>query len=133
MTKITPRQYAVSLYESIAGKKPAEVSPLVQSFVALLQEHRVLSQADKIVTAFRQYAYEQEGIVAVTATTAQEMDHVTTASIIKSLENVLGKKVVLRSAVDSEQMGGLKVRFGDVVVDGSIRTRLAALKDHLQK
>lgn len=133
MSRITPRQYAISLYESVVRKKPAQVEPLLHSFLALLQEHRALSQADKILEAFRKYAYSQEGIVAVTATTAQEIDHKTTQSIIKSLEDVLNKKVVLQAAVDPEQIGGLKVRFDDVVVDGSIRTKLAALKDHLQK
>ncbi|MBI5037834.1 MAG: ATP synthase F1 subunit delta [Candidatus Kerfeldbacteria bacterium] len=117
----------------MVGKTHAQIEPLLHSFLALLQEHRALSQADKILTAFRTYAYQQEDIVAVTATTAHEIDHATTASIIKSLESALDKKVVLQPAVDPEQIGGLKVRFGDVVVDGSIRTKLAALKDHLQK
>lgn len=133
MRKITPRQYAISLYESVATAEQSALSGILKRFVALLAEHQQLSQADKIIKAFRRYLHEQEGIVAVTTTTATPLDHAHAEEITAALKQALHKEIELETVVDPAIMGGIVVRYGDHVADGSIRSRLEALGEHLKK
>lgn len=45
------------------------------------------------------------------------------------IERATGKKVVLESSVDPSLLGGIVTKIGDRVVDGSLRTRLALLRE----
>jgi F-type H+-transporting ATPase subunit delta len=47
------------------------------------------------------------------------------------LGEMLQKKVVLEVKVDPEIMGGIVVRVGDQVIDGSVRMRLLGLRQRL--
>ena len=48
------------------------------------------------------------------------------------LAKLTGKKVQTTFGVDSSLIGGVVVRIGDKIIDGSIRTRLAALQERLK-
>ena len=44
---------------------------------------------------------------------------------------LVGKKVILKPEVDSGLIGGIVARVGDKLLDGSIRSKLAALREEL--
>lgn len=133
MRKITPKQYAISLYESIAGKNQAECAAAIRNFVYLLAIHKRLSQSEKILTAFRSYLNEQEGIVEVTATTTEPISIDMQQRIIKTLEKSLEKKVELENTVDQSIIGGMILSYDDTVADGSVRNKLNILAEHLKQ
>ncbi len=133
MHKITPHQYAVGLYESITGQSESAIPGILKRFVALLDEHKQLSQADKIIAAFHQYMNEQEGIVDVTATTTTPLDQSQQQEITESLAALLEKQIVLHNVVNPSIMGGMVIKYGDTVADGSIRTKLQSLGEHLKQ
>jgi len=54
------------------------------------------------------------------------------ASIRAALEKLTGKKVELSTSVDPSLIGGIIAKVGDLVLDGSIRTQLAGLKDSIK-
>ena len=59
---------------------------------------------------------------------ARETNDADRAAIAKELSRVFGKQVVPHLSVHPEILGGLVVRVGDEVMDGSVRKRLGTLK-----
>jgi len=69
--------------------------------------------------------------VRAEVTSAEELNPATLDRVRRSLEQRTGKKVVIHSTVDPELIGGVVARVGDLVLDGSVRTQLADLRDKL--
>ena len=71
---------------------------------------------------------EAVGRVRVVVTTAQPLDAAATTSLKEKLQNLFKKQVSITSKVDASVLGGLIVRVGDVVFDGSVDGQLKLLK-----
>lgn len=74
---------------------------------------------------------EAEGRMHATVTTAHEPDEATRAAITRELSRAFGKQVVPHYALNPAILGGIVVRSGDTVLDGSVRRRLAALRSRM--
>jgi F-type H+-transporting ATPase subunit delta len=72
-----------------------------------------------------------EGIVHAKVTVARETGDEETAMIADRLSKVVGKKVVPHVAIDPTIIGGVVVRMGDTVMDGSVRRRLSKLRTRM--
>jgi F-type H+-transporting ATPase subunit delta len=68
------------------------------------------------------------GRIQVQATVAKELDAEAKAKLIDSLKKVFNKDIRLTTKVDPNILGGLIVRVGDTVLDGSVDGQLAALR-----
>jgi F-type H+-transporting ATPase subunit delta len=64
-------------------------------------------------------------------TVAREPDGATQATIADGISKALGKTVVPHYVVKPEILGGIVVRVGDTVMDGSVRRRLSSLRAQL--
>ena len=71
---------------------------------------------------------EVEGRVHAAVTVSRETDDADRAVIATQLSRALGKDVVPHFVVNPAILGGMVVRVGDTVLDGSVRRRLAALR-----
>lgn len=69
-----------------------------------------------------------EGIVHAKVTVARVAGDEETSMIAERLSRVVGKKVVPHVSVDPTILGGVVVRIGDTVMDGSVRRKLAKLR-----
>ena len=69
-----------------------------------------------------------EGRVHARVTVAREASEADVAAMTVALTKALGKTVVPHVAVDPRILGGVVVRVGDSVMDGSVRRRLSALR-----
>lgn len=71
---------------------------------------------------------EMAGRVKATLTTASEVTGDIEKSIAKKLSKILGKEVNLECVVDPEVIGGMVVRVGDTVYDGSVANQLKQVR-----
>jgi F-type H+-transporting ATPase subunit delta len=85
-----------------------------------------------IAVAYGDLLDEAEGRVHAEVTVARPMDEAATQSIAGQLSRALGKTVVPHVAVNPAIMGGIVVKIGDTVMDGSVRRRLTALTQRLR-
>ena len=69
---------------------------------------------------------------SATVTTAIAPDAETVARVQAALEKATGKTIVLDKRVDPRLLGGLVIRTGDTVIDGSLRSRLVELRRRLR-
>ena len=74
---------------------------------------------------------EQERTIDVEVQSAFELDDAAKSKLAAALRDRLGRDVRLHCEIDQELIGGVIVRAGDLVMDGSVRDRLAQLADNI--
>ena len=118
---------------SILEKILPRVAPSreVRNFALFLLERTRIAELPAIARAYRELVDEKLGRVRATVTSAKALDPATQTSVQRALETRTGKRVVLTSSVDPELIGGIVARVGDLVFDGSLRTRLDLLKSRI--
>ncbi|MGL4362119.1 MAG: ATP synthase F1 subunit delta [Cellulosilyticaceae bacterium] len=84
-----------------------------------------------ILNAFIDLAKTEAGLVQATVTSAIALQEKQLAQIKANIEQNTGKQVELEVVVDKTLIGGLIVRVGDKVVDGSVRGQMNTLKSEL--
>lgn len=118
--RVTSKQLADLVIDVGGGKLGAEWNELV---LALAQNGR-LSILPEIATLFDALKDETEGVVDVTVTAATALDAKQQETLTAALTRRLKRQVRLHNAVDRTLIGGAVIRAGDLVIDGSLRTRL---------
>lgn len=81
--------------------------------------------------AFQRFLQKERQVVEVEVTSAVELPEETRAGIRKRIEDAIGKKVDIRETVREDILGGLVLRFGDVIVDSSLQAKLEQLRVRL--
>ncbi|MCZ2111166.1 MAG: ATP synthase F1 subunit delta [Dehalococcoidia bacterium] len=109
-----------------------DVSPLVLNLAKLLVQKGRTSEARAVADAFDRMADEHAGIAHAEVTTAVELSPDELTAIESRLSASLGKRVRAVGTVDSAIIGGVIVRVGDQLVDGSVRSRLQRLRRELE-
>ncbi len=109
-----------------------DLSPLAMNFARLLVAKGRSGDARAVAEAFARLADEHDGVAHANVTTAVELSPDQVDAIAARLSQSLGKQVRARAVVDPSIIGGVVVRVGDKLVDGSIRTRLKRLRKELE-
>ncbi len=126
--KVTPKQYAVLLYEMTKDKEESAVKKTMRSFVELLSRNRSLSLLPRIERAYIQYYNAQEDVLDVTIIGARELSHHT----LKVLKDALSEHdVECKAQIDPSVIGGARIQAGDYMIDDTLRARLTRLTQHL--
>lgn len=97
----------------------------------LLVESGRVREAPAIEEEFQRLDDEASGRVRATATTAVEITAEDREQIRKELSQRLDKDVRLSVVVDPRILGGLRLQFGDHVIDATVASRLAQLRQRL--
>ena len=100
-----------------------------KNLLQLLAENGRLTALPEIAVQFDALKAEAEKKVNVTVTSATQIDAALGEQIKKSLEKKLGRTVELTLAVDAALIGGAVIQADDMVIDGSVRTRLQRLTE----
>ena len=106
-------------------------APTTRNFLFVLLEQQRLDHVEEIVVAFNELVDEASGRVRATVTSAVPLEKAEIARIQNALQRLTGKTVALEARVDPALIGGVVTTVGNVVLDGSIRTQLASMKDQL--
>ena len=102
------------------------------NFLKLLVHNNRLMLLPVIAKLFEAYKAEDEGYVEVEVFTAYALSKEAKQKFTTTLEKTLGKKILMNVAVDKSLIGGVLVRAGDRVIDGSIKGRLQHMQKALQ-
>jgi ATP synthase F1 delta subunit len=102
-------------------------------FLELLAERHRMPAVFRIRRAFDELYAEERKLLPVTVTSAVELDEDTVKEIGRKIEENTGRTVELTTKVDPNVLGGLVMRVGNIVMDGSIRARLERLRKQVAK
>ncbi|OZG73223.1 F0F1 ATP synthase subunit delta [Hahella sp. CCB-MM4] len=122
---LTSDQKAQVMIDVCEGK----LSEGPQNFVKVLSENTRLVLLPEIAELFEQLKSQQEATVDVTVETAFELNSEQEEKLAQSLKSKLSRNINLQSQVNSDLIGGVVVRAGDMVIDASVRGRLAKLAE----
>jgi F-type H+-transporting ATPase subunit delta len=102
-------------------------------FLELLAERHRMPALFRIRRSFDALYAEERKLLPVTVTSAVELDEGLVKEIGRKIEEQTGRKVELTAKVDPYVIGGLVMRVGNYVMDGSIRARLERLRKQVAK
>lgn len=97
-------------------------------FLRALVNNRRQMLIPAIAAEYRDLVDRVEGRVHATVTVAREASEADSQLVVQQLSRTLGREVVPHFQVNPAILGGVVVRVGDVVLDGSVRRRLATLR-----
>jgi F-type H+-transporting ATPase subunit delta len=95
-----------------------------RNFVQTLAENHRLGYLPEISTLFDEFKDDAEGVVDVTVTSAAPLGDGQRAALSAALQKRLRREIRLHCDTDPGLIGGAVLKAGDLVIDGSVRTRL---------
>ena len=103
----------------------------VQSLALLLLERGRIATLPAIARAYEEMCDEKLGRVRARVLSAAPLDLASETEIRKGLERRTGKKVLMTTVVDPSLIGGVVSYVAGMVLDGSLASRLATIKNRL--
>jgi F-type H+-transporting ATPase subunit delta len=103
------------------------------NFLELLAERHRMPVIFRIRRLFDDLWAEENKLLAVTVTSATELDQGLLDDIGKRIEEQTGRQVELSASVYPDVLGGLRVRVGNMVLDATVRNRLEQLRKQVTK
>ena len=95
-----------------------------RNFVQTLAENRRLGYLPEISTLFDELKDEAEGVIDVTVTSAAPLQDSQRDALSSALQRRLKRQIRLHCHTDPALIGGAILQAGDLVIDGSVRSRL---------
>ena len=116
---------------TVAEKVFAKLSGPVRNLVLLMVRRNRIEQLPRVAAEFRRLDNARQGITIATATSAAPLDKAEIKALTERMEKFTGGRVELEVQVDPSLLGGVVVRVGDRLIDGSVRGRLERLRNQL--
>jgi F-type H+-transporting ATPase subunit delta len=106
---------------------PAEANETMQRFLKVLAENGRLALLPDVSELFEQLRAESEHVLKANVTSAVAMSDAELNKLTEALKKRFGRDVEVQTAVDASLIGGAIIDTGDMVIDGSVRNKLARL------
>jgi F-type H+-transporting ATPase subunit delta len=103
------------------------LDPLTRNFLGVLAKNRRLSQLQNVIRAFDMLAAQHRGEVTAEVVSAHPLSDDQVDALKTNLRAETGRDINVDLSVDPSILGGLVVKVGSRMVDGSIRTKLNTL------
>jgi F-type H+-transporting ATPase subunit delta len=122
------RSQLEGLMLALCGDK---LSAMQHNFIKLLVESQRLILLPEIAAMFETMRAEAEQSVDVVVTSAYDLNEIQKQKIVAAMKKRLGREIKLSCETNRELLGGIIIRAGDKVIDGSARTHLSQLANAL--
>jgi F-type H+-transporting ATPase subunit delta len=125
-------QYAKALYEATKDKDQKEIDGVLVNLVKVMAKNNQTRLAGNVSKKFGEVYNKEHGIVEAEVISCEKLSE----AIEKKIESYIkdkysAKEVVIKNIVDKSIKGGIVIKIGDEVMDGSIDRQLAELKKSL--
>ena len=112
-------------------KRLGDINPLALNLVRMLITRGSIDIISDVAGEYQQMLNRYHGIETADVITAVPLDDKDKQKLAENLSRLVGAKVELKAEVDPEILGGIIARVGGKLLDGSTRSKLAALKREL--
>ena len=106
----------------------AGFSPLVRDFIAVVARNRRLFALPAVIEAYLTKLAERRGEISAEVTVAQPLSEMQLARLGEQLRSSIGRTVSVVANVDPGLIGGMIVKVGSRMIDGSLRSKLQRLQ-----
>ena len=128
---LTSSRIPMERKRDLVEKTLAGTDKNVLNLALLLLRRNRTQLGPQIAEAYQEILDREKGISHALITTAVPLSDSERSDVQKKLVEITGGPVEVRTQVDEEILGGLVIRIGDRLIDGSTRSRLVALKHKL--
>ena len=119
------KNYAIALYEATKEiKEKDRLKKRVKNFLLILKKNNDLYLIEKIIKVYQNYYRKKKGISRIEITSADEIDE----KILEGFKRKF-KNLEIIKKIDKSLIGGIIIRKGDHIIDGSIKKRLKKIKE----
>src|SRR5436309_2944666 len=106
----------------------AGFSPLVRDFLAVVAKNRRLFALPAMIDAYLKNLAERRGEVTAEVTAAQPLSESQLGVLSEQLRRSVGRRVSVDVRIDPRLIGGMVVRLGSRMIDGSVSSKLQRLQ-----
>ena len=124
-----PKEQKLKVLDAIGGK--IGMFPQVRNFVAVITEHDRLHELNEIITEYASAADADSGVSDAEITTALPLNDQDRQQLETEVGKLAGGSVRATYLQDATLLGGVIVKLGSTVYDGSVRGQLAQMKQRL--
>ncbi len=124
-----PRDEKVALIEKLIARMGASV--VLRNFLCVLVDNHRTALLAELPAAFRAELDQRLGIAKAEVTSSYALSRSEQEELRRALERLTGKQVRAEYRQDEALIGGLVVRIGSTILDGSVRSQLARLRTQL--
>ncbi|HEV2275912.1 MAG TPA: ATP synthase F1 subunit delta [Acidobacteriaceae bacterium] len=114
-----------------AVNRRIQLGPKLRNFVAVLIENGRLAELDEILEQYRAETDRRRGVSEAEITSARPLEDAQRAEVERQVAALAGTAVRASYREDPSLVGGVIVRVGSTVYDGSVKGRLERLKERL--
>ena len=119
------RDQAVKAVTAAAGAM--KLDPLTTNFLGVLAQNRRLTRLAAVIRAFNTLAAHHRGEITAEVVSAHPLDDGQVDALRRNLHARMGRDIAVELEVDPAILGGLVVKVGSKMIDGSLRTKLNTL------
>jgi F-type H+-transporting ATPase subunit delta len=123
-----PPEHRAKMVHELLGPK---ASPHTTNIISFLVQQGRARELAKIIDSLVELAAEEQRRAVAEVRTAAPLDDQQRVTLAEAIARATGKQVDLKVIVDPTVIGGLLVRVGDQVFDGTVRRRLELAKQHI--
>jgi len=124
-----PAEQKRAVLDGIVGQMNAFKA--IRNFIAVIIDHRRIPMLDDIVRQFAVELDAQLGFVEAEISSARQLSAEEKRELESQVERLSGKKIRAHYASDPGLLGGVMVRVGSTIYDGSVRGQLEKMKQEL--
>jgi F-type H+-transporting ATPase subunit delta len=121
-----PVQEKARIVKDLLG---SDLADSLASLIDVLAENRRLTLLGEVSRQFDELKADHEKNAQAVVTSAFALTEAQQSALAKQLKAKLGRDVTLQVEVDASLIGGVLIRSGDLVIDGSVRGKLAKLAE----
>ncbi len=127
---IAPKIYAEALHAAISETDPKDHDRVLDNFVSVLAQNGELNLFERIEQEYLRIANKSKGITEVEVTTASNTDQ---KELLELLNKAVGGNIEIKHKINTDLLGGIVVRAGDMLIDASLKTSLEKLRKSIAK
>lgn len=130
--KISSKQYASALFDVVVDKKGKELEKAIVAFVKLLISRHEEYKINRIIIDFEDLWYKKASVIKMEIKSARDLSKDVVAKLSLAIKKISGaKEVDLLEDVDESIIGGAVIKYGDKILDVSLKNRLQKIKEAL--
>jgi F-type H+-transporting ATPase subunit delta len=125
-----PADQKVAALDAMKGK--LKLAPQVRNFLAVLIEHDRIGSVHEVIDEYRRELQQRLGVYQAQVITARKLNADDKAALLEDVAKLAKGRVEATFTLDESILGGVVVRIGSTVYDGSVRGRIERLKEVLE-
>jgi len=130
-SKIFSTEERIRVLEAVLAK--SDFPDVVKNFLRVLLDKDRIGAISGIAQHYRKLTDEVSNITRANIITARPLKQEALEELKQGLERLTGKTVVPDVSEDDSLIGGVVVKIGDMILDGSVRAQLEGLKESLKR